>query len=952
MCISERLSRLQFILMFLLTAVFGYGNAVSAADIRGRLVDAATDEALIQASVRLLAGKDSALVTGAVTNDKGAFRLKNVKTGSYIIECSYVGYTTEFRPVRVAYSDVRLGAIKLSESSIMLAEATVTGIRTPVKVSQDTIEFNADSYKTQPNAVVEDLLKRLPGVEVNSEGKITANGKEVTKILVDGKEFFADDPTVASRNLPVNMVEKLQVVDRKSDLARMTGVDDGEDETVINLTVKKDMNNGWFGNVEAGYGTDKRYAGNFTVNRFWNGNQLTLLGAANNTNDPGFADGASGRFRRFGGSNGITTSQSVGLNFNVGNEDIFRVGGNVLYSHTDRDTRTSRERQYLLGEETSRESSQSVSRDRGHNMRADFRLQWKPDTLNSLEFRPNVSLNWNDSQTASQSSTFGAGDAGELVRSINRGTSSGHSMEFGGSLIYNHNFASRRGRSFSVYARYRMSNVRENSDTYSRNRFFLLDSADVYDQWADNHTWSNTVMGRLSWTEPLGNPAKGNFLTLSYRIQYRWNNADKLTYDRPVSWPDGYDGEPVVGSELDFNGELSNRFRNDYMNQEIRVGYKHTGRRGNLDAGLAFVPQMSKSVDLINPARNISRNVFNYAPFLRYRLRFNKSRSLHAFYNGRSSEPSMTQLQPVEDKSDPMRIVVGNPDLKPTFTHSLHFRFQDFNQESQRSIMAMVFANLQQNAIVSRTDFDNETGGQRTTYANVDGVWSVRGMNMISLPLPRYRALTFNNHLMLSYNSTTGYNNGRLNRAGTFGLRESFGIAWRPENIEFELRPTYSLQNTVNSVQRGANRTVHTYGGTFYGTYYTPFGLVVNTDLSYDASSGYSSGYDTKTWTWNASLSYQFLRDRSATVSLKAFDILGQRSNVQRTVTANYIDDALYNSLTRYFMVSVSYKFNTFGKGKMPEDRNAPRFGDGPPPGAPRPPRGAGGPTRGGHGPF
>jgi len=941
----DRLSLHRICSIFLGTGLLAACSVpLSAADIRGRLVDAATDEALMQASVRLLAARDSALVTGAVTNEKGAFRLKNVKSGSYIVESSYVGYTTIYKNVRVAGSDVRMGTVRLSESSVMLAEATVTGIRTPIKVSQDTVEYNADSYKTQPNAVVEDLLKRLPGVEVSSDGKITANGKEVTKILVDGKEFFADDPTVASRNLPVNMVEKLQVVDRKSDLARMTGVDDGEDETVINLTVKKNMNNGWFGNAEVGYGTDSRYAGNFTVNRFWNGNQLTLLGAANNTNDPGFADGAAGRFRRFGGSNGITTSQSLGLNFNVGNEEIFRVGGNVMYSHTDRDTRTSRDRQYLLGDETSRETSQTTSRDKGHNVRADFRLQWKPDSLNSFEFRPNVSLNWNDSRTASETSTYGT-DAALVNSSVNSGTSSGHSVEFGGSLIYNHKFASRPGRSFSVYARYNMSNVRENADTYSRSRFFLLDSADVYDQWADNHTWSNTVMGRLSWTEPLGNPSKGHFLTLSYRMQYRWNNADKLTYDRPVSWPDGYGGEPVIGSALDFNADLSNRFRNDYMNQEIRVGYKHTGRRGNLDVGLAFVPQMSRSVDLINSARNISRSVFNYAPFLRYRLKFSKSRSLHAFYNGRSSQPSMTQLQPVEDRSDPMRIVVGNPDLKPTFTHNVHFRFQDFNQDAQRSIMAMLFANMQQNAIVSRTDYNGETGGQRTTYANVNGVWNVRAMNMISLPLPRYRTLTFNNHLMLSYNSTTGYNNGQLNRAGTFGLRESFGIAWRPDNLELELRPSYSLQNTVNSVQQGANRTVHTYGGSFYGTYYTPFGLVISTDLQYDATSGYSAGYDTRTWTWNATLSYQFLRDRSATVSLKAFDILGQRSNVQRTVTANYIDDARYNSLTRYFMVSVSYKFNTFGKGKTPEDRNAPRFGDGPPPGAPRPPRG-------GHGPF
>ncbi|MDE6134487.1 MAG: TonB-dependent receptor, partial [Muribaculaceae bacterium] len=280
-----------------------------AATLRGSVIDAGTREALMQASVRVLAQRDSALVKGAVTDDNGRFSVAGLKAGKYIVEVSYVGFNSAYRNISLGDSDMRLKPFELSESSLMLAEATVVGIRTPVKVMEDTVEFSAESYKTQPNAVVEDLLKRLPGVEVGSDGSITANGKTVSKILVDGKEFFSDDPTVASRNLPVDMVEKLQVVDRKSDLARITGVDDGEEETVINLTVKKDRKNGWFGNAEAGYGTDGRYRGAFTVNRFWNGNQITLLGAANNINEPGFADGAS-RFQRFGGMNGITNSQS------------------------------------------------------------------------------------------------------------------------------------------------------------------------------------------------------------------------------------------------------------------------------------------------------------------------------------------------------------------------------------------------------------------------------------------------------------------------------------------------------------------------------------------------------------------------------------------------------------------------------------------------------------------
>ncbi len=935
-----------FIKLFVLSVFIAAAGASSCFGgvLRGVVTDAATNEKLIQASVRVLSARDSALVKGVVTNNSGNFAVENLKPGKYILEASYVGYAPVYRNVTMTDADKRLQPIALSESAIALREATVTGIRTPVKVMEDTVEYNADSYKTQPSAVVEDLLKRLPGVEVDSEGKITANGQSVTKILVDGKEFFSDDPTVASRNLPVNMVEKLQVVQRKSDLARLTGVDDGEEETVINLTVKKGMKNGWFGTVEGGYGTDSRYKGNFNINRFWNENQFTILGSANNINEPGFADGAAGRFQRFGGSNGITNSQSLGLNFNVGNGEIFRIGGDIMYSHTDRNTDKRSNTVYTVNDTTSR-YARSSARDKGHNFRADFRMQWKPDSFNTFEFRPNISLNYNDSWSSDSSSTFAGRGVSEITRSINRSTSDGHSFEFGGRLIYNHNFRSKPGRSFSIYGEYRMSNLRENAETYSRNKFYLFnDSVDLYDQFADNHTWSNTVSARATWTEPIGNSKNGNFITLAYSFSYRWNNADKLTYNHPVSFPDGWDGEPVIGSELIFSEPLSNSFRNNYMNQDIRIGYRKVSKKGNLNVGVSLVPQSSQSINLLNDDKSIpKRNVLNVAPFLRYRYKFSKSRSMNLTYNGRSSQPSMNQLQPVADVSDPLRVVIGNPELKPTFTHNARLRFQDFNSEAQRSIMAMIMANYVQNSIVSQTSYNSETGGQTTTYRNVNGVWSVRGMNMISFPL-RNKAFTLNNHLNIGYSTSVGFNNGNRNRAGTFSVGESFGFAWRPENLEFELRPRYNFQNTANSYQKNSDRTVHSYGGSFYATYSIPFGLVLNTDLNYTATSGYSNGFDTRTWMWNASISYQFLRGQAASVSLRAYDLLNQNSNIRQTQTANYIEDTSYNSLGRYVMISFAYKFNTFKKGEQPRDRNR-RFGDGPgpqgpPPGGGRPPMG------------
>ena len=436
------------------------------------------------------------------------------------------------------------------------------------------------------------------------------------------------------------------------------------------------------------------------------------------------------------------------------------------------------------------------------------------------------------------------------------------------------------------------------------------------------------VQGRVTWTEPLGNVKNGNFLTFAYRAQYRWNNADKLTYDRPILSYDELTGAIVVDAEnLIFSEDLSNQFRNELFTQDIRLGYKKVSKNYNTEIGLSLVPTMQKSENLINANKNIpERWVWNFAPFLRYRYKMGKTRSLNLNYMGRSSQPTMAQLQPVADMSDPLNIVIGNPNLDPTFTHNVNVRFQDFNAESQRSIMLMAFMRYSQNSIISKTTFNPETGGRTTEYTNVNGMWNARLMNMISMP-PRNKSFSFSNHLFGFYSSTVGYNNNERNRSGSFMVGESFAFAWRPDFLEFELRPFYNLQLVRNSVQTSANRNVHTYGGMFNATYNAPFGLSINSELSFSGTDGYSQGFDSDQWMWNASIGYSFLKGKSATIALKVYDLLQQKENIRRNVTANYIDDTEYNSLTRYFMVNFTYKFNTFGSGGAPQNRNERRYG-------------------------
>lgn len=923
--------------------------AVYGAVIGGRVVDSEGNP-LPGASVTLLAMPDSVARGLEVSDTEGNFTFPKVAKGDYEIRVSMVGMDESLVPVEIGdtVNEKKIGNIILYENSITLKETIVSGVRAAVVAKQDTMEFNADSFKTKANASVEDLLKKLPGVEVSSDGSITSGGKSVSKILVDGKEFFSDDPTMASKNLPSDMVEKVQVVDRKSDLARLTGVDDGEEETVINLTVKKNMKNGWFGTVAAGYGTDGRYEGSFNISTFTDNNQISIVGGANNTNDLGFSDSGRGRFMNFGPQGGITTSQRLGLNFNVGKTEDFRVGGNIFYTHSDRDVESSTDTQYLFPDSTSNRTQTSYSRDKGHNLRADLRMQWNIDANNTIDFRPNFSFNKRDSEQHDEAMLY-AGDAKHTLVNSDRSMKRNHGTSYnaGGRLIYNHKFASRPGRSLSAMINYSMSNTRQHTTSWSDIMYYLKqeDSEELY-RYLDDKQWNNRYSGRLTWTEPLGDVSRGNFLQFSYNMSYSFNNADKYTYNIPLS---EYDDLFVPG---DFNSvpegaqvsnELSNRFRNKFMTQELQVGYKKVNSKYNLEAGLVFAPSSSKSTDLINGARNIpTRWVWNVAPFVRFRYRFSKTKSLRADYRARSSSPSISQLQPVADVSDPLHITIGNPDLKPTFTQNINVHFNNYNTETQQSIFAALMAQYATNVVVSRTTTDRETGARTTTYSNANGNMSARGMFMLNQPF-RNRKWRFSARAMASFSSNAGYINGDFNRSGNLNLAPNFGLTFTCDVFQMSVNPNYAFSMATNSLPRQQNRYTHSYGFTTDASLYLPFGLEVNTDLSYAKTSGYSAGFNTTQWLWNAQISYSLLRDKSLTLSVRAYDILAQKKNISRSVTANQITDNRYNDLTRYVMFGISYTFNTLKNKKI----NNGEFN-----GMPGPPPGGHGRGGGGRSPF
>lgn len=939
----------KILLLLACFAVIGY--TAYAAVVKGHVTDMSGEE-LPGATVTLRSLPDSLWVAGTVADYDGNFILQGVHPGEYNLTFSMVGLAdmpADFS-VETPNDTISFDNVRLSENAVMLNELVVSTVRPAVVAKEDTLEFNASSFHTNPNATVEDLLKKLPGVEVGTDGSITATGKNITKILVNGKEFFNDDTQAATKNLTADMIEKVQVIDKKSDLAQLTGVDDGEEETVINLTVKKDMENGWFGTVKGGYGTDNRYEGSVNVNLFKNGNQVSIIGGANNINDMGAGDGGRGRFRDFGGNNGITTSQRFGVNFNVGKDEVFRVGGNVLYTHSSRDSRRRSETQYLFPDSVSYQSGGNQTLDRGHNLRADFRMQWNIDANNTLDFRPRFSLNYRNSEL-NDSSDLRYGDMREYLVNSMRNLQNNHGLSYqiNGDLVYNHKFASHPGRSMSAQMKYSFSDTREHGTTWSAIEYYLKqdDSEELF-RYLDNHQWNNEISARLTWTEPLGDPKRGNYLNFAYNVAYRFNNADKLTYNVPFDLYSPEFGLPSFSKAPEGSKEalnLSNRFRNEFFNQELQVGYKKVSKILNLEAGLLFSPSSSKSEDLINDARNIpTRWVFNVGPYARIRYKFAERSALNVNYRARTSQPSLTQLQPVRDESDPLNIIEGNPDLKPTFTQSINARFNNYNAERQQSIAVMLGAQYSLNNITRKMVTDPTTGVKTTTYTNTNGNLSLTGMFMFNQPLTN-KAWRVNARLNGRYSNVPGFIDGDYNRSGNLILSPSAGVTYSGDIFQVTLNPTYSFNMATNSLPRQDNRYIHSYGFTGDASVYLPFGLEIGTDINYSYSSGYSAGFQKNQALWNAQASYSILADKSLTFGLRVYDILGQRKNISRTVTANMITDNEYNDLTRYFMVTVAWKFNTFGKKTASANGEA-VFGDGMPPQGP-PPGMEGGPMGG-----
>ena len=909
-----------FLILFSLPAFAQRGGV----DVTGTVVEEGNNEPIEQATIRLLNVKDSTMVGGVASSRNGNFTLKGIKAGSYLLHVSFVGFDPLYQPLRITgkTNPVNVGKLALSDGSIMLGEAVVIGKAPEVVVRNDTVEYNADSYKTTEGAVLEDLLKKMPGVEVDSEGKITVNGKEIKKVLIDGKEFFSDDPKVASKNLPSKMIEKVQVLDRLSDMARMTGFDDGDEETVINLTVKPGMKQGWFGNAFAGYGSKDRYEGNAMINRFINNDQITFMGGLNNTNNMGFSDIASTMFSGMGGrrggrggggvGNGITSSGNAGLNFSKEFNKKMTLGGNVRFSHSDNEAESRTNRTNFLPNDSSTIKNElNNNNTKSDNIGADFRMEWKPDTATQIIFQPSFTYsNSHNREFGSFNTLTNRGDSVNLGKSDYLSDGEGYNMnarlEFSRKL-------NNEGRVLSGSLSGGVSDSYNKGLNFSNTEYFmgntpneLIDQQFRYDNKGFNYR------AYLSWVEPIGH---NNFIQATYSFSQNKQESLKNSYVK------GEDSEDYNVLDTAY----SKSYRNNFINQEASLAFKAIREKYDYTVGMNFAPSHSVSENFVGDSvlSKLTRNVFNVSPMIRFNYRFDKRTNLRINYRGRTSQPSMTQLQPVDDISDPLNTITGNPDLKPTYSNNLFARFQKFVPEKQTAFMVMLNASYIVNDIVTKSIYLGESGKKKTTYENINGNYNGNVRVLFNTPL-KNKKLSVNSMTMASYANTNGFINEKKNTNKNFTAMERAGFDFRSDYLDLGINGNIRYTGAQNSLQGQNDQNTFNYGVGGTTAIYLPLDFKIESDITWSANSGYATGYKQKEVLWNASASKSFLKGNQATLRFKIYDILQQRSNISQTINTEYTQYSEYNTLSSYFMVHFIYRFSIFKGGASMNDVRGP----------------------------
>ncbi len=922
--------------------------------IQSNVFDQKNGAAIEVATVRLLNASDSAFVQATQTDSKGRFSLNKLASGNYILNVNFLGYHQHSQNVAITNKDVILKNIQLQEDSKLLSEVVVKGTAVQMTVKGDTLEYNATAYKTQENAAVEDLLKKLPGVEVDNEGKITVNGEEIKNIRVDGKKFFSGDIEQAVKNLPADMIDKIQVLDQKSDMAQLTGFEDSDTERIINLTTKSNRRRGVFGNVGAGAGADMevfdkghefsmpddfRYEGNASVNIMNGNSQTTINAGANNLNN---ARGGRGR-GSWGGNTGITSTQNIGLNNNSIINPSLKLGGDVTGNHSENlNISDSYREEYTKGDTIFSTSKNNSISDR-YNVNVRFETEWNIDSLNTIIFQPNFGYNSSTSDAYREYLYKTGADSTSWGDSHNWGDD--YSVSGGLNLIYNRKFSSKKGRSLTVNLNTGFS--QSNGNSWNISNKYTTDSIVLLDQYTNNTSDNFNARLRASWVEPLWNLK--NMVEIAASASYNGTSSDKKQYTNT-----GTQDNPNYNDLL--NTEYSNNIENIFLRENFELNYRYTDQSYNIMFGVNAEP--SQTTNYLQyydgrTGRDTTYGVFNISPTARIQYNMGNKRTFLRFdYRGRTQQPSINQMQPVKNNNDLMNESVGNPSLNPSFNHNIRLMYSKFNEEKLSSFSTFISANATKDALVSNRIYDNTLKQYSQTVNAKDIPLSLMWNVMYNTPVIKKR-LHFNNRSWFRYNTQYSYIErgidlesidtdhlilGSKNQSSNYRAFEEVSLTFTHDIIELGIRGNISYSNAQNSIINTVNQTWD-WSGIGNVVVNLPYKFTISSDIAYSDRSGYTGMIDQSEIMWNASVSKTLFKNKG-TLSLRANDILRQRLSIRQTIGDNYISNNSYNTLPAYFMVNFTYKISSFSGMKasdMPSQDE--RFG---PPGSGRGPSGGG----------
>lgn len=926
-------------------ALLGSVLAVHSQSIKGKLVDLVDSRPLAGATLTLSSLKDSTVARSGVSDSTGSFQFSDLPIDSFYFSLSYIGYEP-FRQI-VSTNDstpiIDLGTLFIPKSTKELAGVTVAGKTPPAQQKGDTIQYNASQFKVNPDATIEDLVKKAPGITVDRDGTVTAQGEQVRKVTIDGRDFFGDDASAALKNLPADVVDKIQVFDRLSDQAQLTGVDDGNSVKAINIITKAGMKNGQFGRFFAGYGTDSRYQAGGNVSFFKDDRRISLVGLTNNINQQNFgsqdilgltSSGGGNRGGRgggrggggFGGQNnfivaqqsGISRTNAAGINYSDKWGSKIDASGSYFFNNGNLNNDRTTNRQSLAKPDSILFSDEnSISRSNNYNHRANLRVVYRMDSSNTLIFTPSISFQKNKSISNSFQQNYYDLATGLLSRLQNDQQTNSSGFNFNNNILYRHAFA-RRGRSISVNL---TTSLNERSgETYQQSlaQYFSDGGrSDTLRQFSDNTSSGRTISTNIIYTEPIGQ--KGQ-LQFNYNPSFTKNKADKETFRF----------DDVTDKYSSFDTTLSNKFNNTYQTQNGGITYRLGDRDNQFSAGVNYQHSQLESEQIFPATAQINRSFANLLPSLQYRRKISARSSIRLFYRASVNPPSVNQLQNVIDNTNPLLITTGNPELDQQYTHTLSARYTFTNTQLGQSFFANVFFQNTRDYVTNAiyTAFSDSIlapgivlfrGSQLVKPVNLDGYYSLRSFLTFGQPV---KALKSNINLNggFEYSTTPGLSNGNKSITKVYNYNAGIVIASNvSEYVDFTLSYSANFYRASNDQQSQLNTNyIRQMAGVQFNLL-SKKGWFLQNDLSNQSYSGLAAGYNPSFWLWNAGIGKKLLRDRRGEVKLSVFDLLKQNQSVTRTVSGTDIIDERNTVLRQYFMLTFTYNLKNFGTASRAE---------------------------------